>query len=151
LWVLHLVADVGAVLAECARVLRPAGRFVTVIGGPIEDPNDELAAVTVPLQALRTQQDAPTPLVQRAGEAGLALVTDTTTPPLASQHSPAELAEFVEQRVFSPLWDLDAATWDAVVAPVIAALRALPDPERPRHQSTRWRLLVFEPSPRVEA
>jgi ubiquinone/menaquinone biosynthesis C-methylase UbiE len=31
-WVLHLVADPPAVIAECARVLRPAGRLVAVAG-----------------------------------------------------------------------------------------------------------------------
>ena len=64
--------------------------------------------------------------------------------PRRAQHTPAELADHFERRLWSWLWDLDDDAWHRHVEPVIAALRALPDQHRPRTQEGRMTLTVLE-------
>src|SRR5438270_11795507 len=48
------------------------------------------------------------------------------------QQRPVDLADALEKRTFSFLWDLDDRTWARVVQPTIDGLRSLPDSTRPR-------------------
>ena len=57
--------------------------------------------------------------------------------------SPNELATGIEERMFSPLWDLPDDDWARVVEPAVAELRALPDPDRPRDRSFAHPLAVL--------
>ena len=62
---------------------------------------------------------------------------------LTYPESPHEQVARIEQRTFSSLWDVDPATWETLVEPTIAALRALPDPDLPRQRSLRQDVDVF--------
>lgn len=136
--VLHLVADPVLTLTEAARVLRPGGRVVAVHGEPVHEPDDELAEVTAPLRRLFPRdQDSPDAVRAAAAAAGLVVLDQHLTAPRSADHTPAELADLYERRIWSQLWDVDDATWRADVEPVIAALRALPDQDRPRRQDGR--------------
>jgi len=48
--------------------------------------------------------------------------------------SPAQVADQLERRTWSILWEIDDATWAEVVQPVIDGARSLPDPDRPRRR-----------------
>ncbi len=60
--------------------------------------------------------------------------------------SPSEQANEIEARSWSTLWDVPADVWDEVVAPTVAALRALPEPDRPRDRTGHFDVVVFEPA-----
>jgi SAM-dependent methyltransferase len=144
---LHLVPDLGTTLAEAARVLRPGGRFLTVHGKPEHDRDDDLVEATRGLAALAgPPPDAPDAVRAAAEAAGLRLVVQRPAAPHVMEHTPAELADLVERRSWSTLWDVDDARWRQHVEPVITALRGLPDQDRPRHQEGRRTLSVFERS-----
>jgi SAM-dependent methyltransferase len=146
--VLHLVADPGAVMVECARVLRPRGRLVVASGRPRPDPDTapDITPIVAPLEAVRDARLRPDDAesVQAwAAAAGLTLVTRAERRE-HFEHSPLEAALTIEQRAFSYLWDIGEPMWSDVVVPVIDNLRALPDPERPRTFRQRQDMLVFE-------
>ena len=141
--VLQLVGDLGATLAEAARVLRPGGRLVAVYGGPLMEP-DDLVETTEPLRALREgRPDAPAVVVPAAAAVGFRVVEQRLTAPYVVPTTPAELAASIADRQWSYLWRVDEATWRAEVEPVIAALRALPDQDRVRRQVGRTNLTVL--------
>jgi tRNA threonylcarbamoyl adenosine modification protein (Sua5/YciO/YrdC/YwlC family) len=145
-WVLHVVADADAALAEAKRALRPGGRLL-VIEGAAEWSKDDIAGAIGDLHdRLRggTGVLAPERTVARAAAAGFTLVGQTLTPPAEFGDTPNEAADRLEQRVYSSLWDLPDEIWASEVEPVIAALRALPEPDRPRPQTVREPLLIFD-------
>jgi SAM-dependent methyltransferase len=141
-WVLQLVEDPVRTLAEAARVVRPGGRVVTVLSNAEVDPVDEIAAIIAGLAPLRTGRTGPDAL---AGTAipGLTLAERTFTPWDEFTGTAAEEIAAIEGRIWSSLFDVDDATWAAVVEPVLARLRSLPDPERPRARRNRHPLLVW--------
>lgn len=142
-WVLHHVGDLAGALVEAKRVLHWNGRVLAVSGislpaedemGPIfEGLNDQLRPERI------TQSQAVATL---GSEAGLHIVHESLIR-TTSTMSPNALAESISQRLFAPLWDLPRDVWDTVVEPVIAALRSLPDPARPRHRAFDHPLVVF--------
>jgi SAM-dependent methyltransferase len=143
--VLHLVPDLATTLAEAARVLRRGGRLVAVHGAPVHDTDDELTEATRDLQALRdVRADTPTRVTTAAAAVGLRLVSQLEATPQRAAHSPAGLADSIERRSWSYLWAVDDAQWAATVEPVVARLRALPDPDRPRSQQGRMTVTVLE-------
>lgn len=142
---LHAIGDTAGALTEAARVLRRGGRLLAAHGVPVRDNND-MEAASVLLTPLREARfDAPAVLDAAAAAAGLRPVADRLSAAWNKPgESPNEAVASIEQRLWSFLWDLDDATWDAVVAPTIERLRALPDPDRPRPDTGRMRLAVFE-------
>ena len=60
--------------------------------------------------------------------------------------TPNDVADSIEQRVWSYLGRLDETAWQAEAVPAIAALRALPEPDRARHTAQRHQISVFEAS-----
>jgi SAM-dependent methyltransferase len=140
--VLHLVADQALVLAEAARVLRPGGRVVAVHGEAVLPP-DELTEATRPMAVLMARADTPDGVRLAAGDR-LRVVAQHPSEPRLARHTPAELADLFERRVWSSLWALDDDRWQRHVEPVIAALRALPDQHRPRPQEGRTTVTVLE-------
>ena len=60
-----------------------------------------------------------------------------------TQATPNELADTIATKLWSYLWLVDEPTWRDTIDPVIAALRALPDADRPRRQTARMRLTVL--------
>jgi ubiquinone/menaquinone biosynthesis C-methylase UbiE len=142
-WVLHLVADPAAVVAECARLLRPGGRLV-VVAGRVRAEYADMQAHHDALDTLRNNRpDTAEATAQWAMAAGLHAVAQRE---LDESHeaTPTQFADVLEQRAFSFIWDLDDQTWADVVQPAIDGLRALPDPARPRPVVQRRDLLVFE-------
>jgi ubiquinone/menaquinone biosynthesis C-methylase UbiE len=141
--VLHLVPDLDATLLEAARVLRPGGVLVA-IHGELNQPDDDLMVVTRPLRTLiGTRQDTPEAVAAAASRAGFRCVEQRASSPLHANHTPAGLADLIAARMWSYLWTVDDVTWTARVEPVIAALRALPDPDRPRPQSAHMIVTVL--------
>lgn len=143
--ILHLVTDLRTTLSEAARVLRPGGRVVAVHGDPQHPPGDELFEVTLPMRELRGPSvDSAEQVVSAATAAGLRCLDQHPSSPQRAQHTPAELADLVEGRSWSSLWDLDDALWQERIAPMIARIRALPDQHRPRPQEARTTVTVLE-------
>ena len=147
-WVLHLVADPGAVMAECARVLRQGGRLVVASGRPRPDPDTspDISPIVAPLEAVRDarlRRDDADSVQAWASAAGLTLVVRAERRE-HFEHSPLEAAHAIEQRAYSYLWGIDDRMWSDVVMPVVNELRALPDPESPRTFRQRQDMHVFE-------
>jgi SAM-dependent methyltransferase len=146
-WVLHLVGDQSAVLAEVARVLRPGGRYV-VAPGHLARPDDEVGAMLWDLDRLldpgSERVDDAGRLGSLAPAAGLRMIEERRCAPRRFEMSPEEVARNTEDRLYSILWDVDDERWRELVAPVIRRLRELPDPERPRPRVHEYRLVVLE-------
>jgi SAM-dependent methyltransferase len=143
-WVLHLVGDAAEALAEAARVLQPGGRVIAVHARPRADHTDISGALAA-LDAgpRRARPDTDEALAAAATAAGLMAIHNGPSQPYPLSQSPNEVAELIEQRVWSYLWRLDNAQWQALVVPALAALRALPEPDRPRPFTQRHRVSVF--------
>jgi len=146
-WVLHLVGDQSAVLAEVARVLRPGGRYV-VAPGHLARPEDELGAILWDLDRLldpgNERVDDAERLRSLAPAAGLRVVEERRCAPRRFEMSPEEVARNTEERMYSILWDVDDETWRDLVEPVIRRLRGLADPERPRPRVHEYEVIVLE-------
>jgi len=141
--VLHLVGDIRAALAEAARVLRPDGRVVAVHGVPASTGTD-LDEALAPLVSFRRHRSDDDDTILRAAEAcGLRRVHQGGTTPIGQARTPNTVADEIEERIWSYLWRLTDADWQAQAVPALSALRALPEPDRAR-ASTQWhRLSVF--------
>jgi len=142
---LHVLGGVPAAFAEAARVVRPGGRVVAVHDRP------DIAATDMdgPMRALVTRRgtmgrvDTAEALAAAAGATGLTTVHQGWTEPQTRPTTPNAMADGVERRLWSYLWNVDDPTWEREVVPVIRALRALPEPDRQRHPTMRHRLSVF--------
>lgn len=149
-WVLHLVGDVAGVMTEVARVLRPGGRWVVVPAGGAPEPGDDdpITRLTADLERRLHggvepgPRPSPARLAGLAGPAGLIVEALHPAPRALHEESPAQHALNLERRVYSMCWDLDDDGYTREVAPVVAALRALPDPERPLPVSTPHEVVV---------
>jgi hypothetical protein len=98
------------------------------------------------LEAIRAtlgRIDTAEALTGAASAAGLRPVHLGWTTRHPIEKTPNELADGVEQRLWSYLWDVDDAGWERDVRPAILGLRSLPDPDRPRVYGQRHRLSVF--------
>jgi SAM-dependent methyltransferase len=143
-WLLHLV-DVRATLAEAARVLQPAGRYVVSQGQSrhgtdVEEIEQRLFRA---LEADDSRGEVE-PLVEIAQEVGFRPVSDHLGSPQRYGVTPAKAAVRIEQRTRSVLWDVDDVTWHRLVEPATAEIRALPSPDERRMSETRASFLVLE-------
>jgi hypothetical protein len=108
---------------------------------------DEIDRILEPMgEALRPRRDGPEHLIALAPRAGLRLVEHATTEGGVWHSSPNAQADQIEKRSWSTLWDVPDDVWAEVVVPAIAALRALPDADRPRARSGGFPVMVFEPA-----
>ena len=143
-WVLHLVSDPCAVVAECARVLRRGGRLAAVIARTRNEQAEDMTVYHEALDVLRSKRsDTPGAVVGWAAAAGLKTVAERQLKETYPER-PVQMAEALEKRTYSFVWDLDDDTWHKMVQPVIDGLRALPDPDRPRQLVQYRDVLVFE-------
>ncbi|HEX7744657.1 MAG TPA: hypothetical protein VF462_05285, partial [Micromonosporaceae bacterium] len=140
-----VIGDVAGAIGEAARVLRSGGRLIAFHGTPTRERDDhDFTTAISGLDSLLRRPDGPEALDAAAAAAGLAPIGATLSAPIRFNESPNELADGIEQRLWSYLWDVDPVTWRDVVAPVADRLRRLPDPGRPRPYLSRSRLAVFE-------
>ncbi|MFK4546980.1 SAM-dependent methyltransferase [Streptomyces tendae] len=130
--VLHLVGDMDTAVAEAARVLAPGGRLVAVHGETYADPPADVTGAMAPLAPLRERPDTVEGLARAAKAAGLRTVTQYALGPNERGFSPEDFAGAIEGRQYPYLWDVPESVWHELVDPVVAALRALPAPARPR-------------------
>ncbi|WP_238009010.1 class I SAM-dependent methyltransferase [Dactylosporangium sp. AC04546] len=139
---LHAIGDLPETFAEAARVTRAGGRVVATHGQPHYQGGDDLVGAVAPLGRLQVsvRPDSEEAVGAAARGAGLELVELRWTEPAPVAVTPAELADRIEGRLYSYLWDVDDATWAAVVAPAVAALRGLPGPHRPRETAEVGRI-----------
>ena len=145
-WVTQLVPDLAGFLAALGATVAPGGRVVIVPAGG-ETGGDEIERILAPMhEALRPKRDRPDQIVALAGDAGLRLVERARTGNGAWHTSPNEQANEIEARSWSSLWDVPDEVWDAVVAPAVTTLRALPEPDRPRDRTGHFDVVVFEPA-----
>jgi ubiquinone/menaquinone biosynthesis C-methylase UbiE len=141
--VLHVVSQPSAVLDEAARILRPHGRLV-VVGTGDREPDDDAGRLLAELQQrlIGPRADRAGRVIAAAEAAGLTLQGRQSFQQ-AARSAPSELAHQLENRMWSWTWNVDAATWAALVEPVAAALRALPEPDSPREMTHERTLLAF--------
>ena len=108
---------------------------MTILANAEDHPDDEIAAIFAGFAPLRQPDRGLEPLLDTA-PSGLALAFQGYTPWDEFTSIPNDQATQVEQRSFSSLFDVDAATWESVVVPVIEALRAMPRPDQPYRGET---------------
>lgn len=142
-WVLQLVDDPIVTLTEAARIVRPGGRIVAILSNSEFAPADEIATIVDGLAPLRAQRLGHHEIVATEVP-GLTLVHQGFTPWDDFPSTVTDEIDHIERRIYSSLFDVDDATWAAVVEPVLEQLRALPDPDRPRDRRNRHPLLVWE-------
>ena len=144
--VLHLVGDLVGAVDAAAALLRPGGRLVMSGIEGNRQSDDELWAIDGSLTArLRPIPNPATDeIVEIARRDGLALIHDGHMPRRSFTQSPASAADLLETRAWSWCWGVSDDVWAAEVVPAIDALRALPEPARPRPRWIEWRYVVLE-------
>jgi ubiquinone/menaquinone biosynthesis C-methylase UbiE len=141
-WSLHHIGDPVAALLEARRVLDADGHVIVVSATPDNVPDDVHVAFRK-LDVLASPREADW-IVRDASSAGLRL-TATTHIHLEVARSPLGLVRQIEDRLYSPLWDLSAERWNAVVVPVMDELRSLEDPDRKRVSKLHSPVYRFAP------
>jgi SAM-dependent methyltransferase len=145
IWSLHHISEPEGALQEAARVSRPGGCVVSVAGPVMEGPDDEIRRAHDRLNtALRPTRIAVARDTAAVGVAAGLRVAGAGRVRVTYDGSPNQAADAMEAGMYSNLWDLDAATWERVVRPVIDELRALPDPDVVRERYGLHPLVVFE-------
>jgi len=145
-WVLQLVPDPISTLAEAARVVRSGGRVITILSNGEYAPGDEMSSIFDGLAELRPER-LPRGQLAGADVPGLTLEHDGFTGWDEFASSVSDQIAGIERRIYSSMFDIDDATWERVVAPVLTKLRALPDPDRMRERRNRHPLLVWRVTP----
>jgi len=142
-WAVHVVGDQEAMLSEVARVVTPGGLFLVVSPTPEVESNDLMDIAFQLGPALGRGFDRAVTYAPRLQALGWDHVGETITDVYEFDESPTTRADNIERRDWSSLWDLDDETWQASVQPIVDALRALPEPDRPRHCLHRHMLSVY--------
>jgi SAM-dependent methyltransferase len=147
--VLHVVADVAGTLVEAARVLRPGGRVVASTGPDEEGTRTDVSDILVELArglglAEQAWPDREAAVVATAADCGLTLVERRDYQPAHLPITPAEAIERISTRSWSWMWRVDEDELARSAEPTLAALRRLPDQDRPRPDGRPLPLLAFE-------
>jgi ubiquinone/menaquinone biosynthesis C-methylase UbiE len=133
-WLLHLLdhAASASALAEAGRVLRPGGLLITTVGrnDATYGQADDAAAIVEPVRARfdHDQTDSPDRVREIGRQHGLDLAAQTTFTGLGQGLSPRRWRKLLRRDEIG--WTADAGR-DRLDA-LCAALKALPDQDRPR-------------------
>ncbi|MGV4987406.1 class I SAM-dependent methyltransferase [Streptomyces sp. NRAIS4] len=128
-WLLHLLdpEDVRAVIAECARVLRPGGVYVTTVDkAEAHDVGSDIDAVLA-TRPRRPAQDAADTVTAHAVRHGLRPAGDTVFPGIGQGRSPRTTIADLRRGWFTQLTPGEPRTEEFA-----AHLSRLPDQDRPR-------------------
>ncbi|MCF3136592.1 class I SAM-dependent methyltransferase [Streptomyces olivochromogenes] len=129
-WLLHLIdepADVRAVVAECARVLRPGGVYVTTVDkAAAHDVGSDIDVVLAP-RPRRPAHDAAATVAAHAADHGLLPAGRATFPGLGQGRTPRGTIADLRRGWFTVLRPDDPLT-----ERLAERLAALPDQDRPR-------------------
>ena len=138
-WLLHLLPDAPAVVAECARVLRPGGVFVTTVDKDAgHDMNSDIDQLFAPYRRPRKAHDAAPRVLAVAAEHGLGRVGEARFTGHGQGRSPAGAAAEVTRGYFASALVLD----EGQAGGLARRLALLPDPEVPRADPV-YRLLAL--------
>ncbi|WP_037908141.1 class I SAM-dependent methyltransferase [Actinacidiphila yeochonensis] len=139
-WLLHLLPDAAAVVAECARVLRPGGVLVaTVDKAAGHDMDSDMARLLAPHRVRRAPaSDAAPRVLAVAAEHGLRRAGEARFTGHGQGRSPARLAGDIADGRFASELALDAEQTGALAR----ELALLPQPEVPRADPV-FRLLAL--------
>jgi SAM-dependent methyltransferase len=141
-WSLHHMGDPVAALREARRAVRRDGRVIVVSATPENAPDDiqelfrRLDVLTAPREPDWIERAAISAELRPVGTAGVEINVE---------RSPLDLVKQIEDRLYSPLWDLDGERWNSVVVPTMDALRNLENPHQTRLCALRSPLFIFEP------
>jgi SAM-dependent methyltransferase len=141
-WSLHHIGSPVAALREACRTVRMGGRVIVVSATP-ENAPDDIQELFRRLDVLTAPRE-PDWIERAAMSAGLRPV-GTVGVEIDVERSPLDLAQQIEDRLYSPLWDLDSERWNSVVVPTMDALRNLEHPRQKRLCTLRSPLFIFEP------
>ncbi|MFI9770664.1 class I SAM-dependent methyltransferase [Streptomyces sp. NPDC052415] len=129
-WLLHLLDrgdDMGAVVAECARVLRPGGVYVTTVDkAAAHDVGSDIDAVLAP-RPRRSAPDAASRVGARAAEHGLHPLGSARFQGVGQGRSPRGTAADLRRGWFTQL-----PPGGPLTERFAAELETLPDPDRRR-------------------
>ncbi|WP_351222937.1 class I SAM-dependent methyltransferase [Streptomyces sp. NPDC002133] len=142
-WLLHLVRDARAIVAEAARVLRPGGVFVTTVDKDAgHDVGSDIDAVLAPYRSTEAYDRADR-IEAFAAAHGLHPAGETHFTGHGQGRSPRRVAQALLRGEYE-----SRLTARGVIAEKLAAeLRALPEPDEPRPEP-RYRLLALRrPTP----
>ncbi|MGW2488102.1 class I SAM-dependent methyltransferase [Streptomyces sp. NPDC001606] len=129
IWLLHLLsgADVGAVVAECARLLRPGGVYVTTVDkAAAHDVGSDIDAVLAS-RPRRPAQDAAAAVTAHAARHGLRPAGHTSFPGIGQGRSPRSTIADLRRGWFTLLPPGEPDTEQFA-----ARLARLPDQDHPR-------------------
>lgn len=137
-WLLHLLPNAPDMVAECARVLRPGGLFVTTVDkDTCHDMNSDVDDLLAPYRVRRAYDAAPR-ITAVASEHGLRRAGEARFTGHGQGRSPARIALEVARGSFAAALALDEEQCGALVR----RLERLPDPEVPRADPV-YRLLAL--------
>jgi SAM-dependent methyltransferase len=139
-WSLHHIGDPVNALREAGRVLRVDGHILVVSATPENIPDD--------VQALFRRLDSlsparPTDWIERTAIGAGLLLSAKAHIEITVERSPLELVRQIEDRLYSPLWDLDVEQWESVVDPILDELRSLEGPQLRRRSILQSPVFVF--------